>query len=123
MEKQYKNVGYFFATLLVFVALGFYYPYFSLFPEFKSITTIVHIHAIALFLWLVILMVQPLLIRYHKYRAHKLLGKFTYFLLPVVIISMIGVIRQGYARGIDEKMTSPKVLKPSSLILREYLLF
>ncbi len=111
MEKQYKNIGYFFLTLLVFVALGFYYPYFSLFPDFKSVTITVHIHAIALFLWLVILIVQPLLIRYQKYRAHKILGRFTYFLLPLVIISMIGVIRQGYVEGINEKMTSTQSLK------------
>jgi hypothetical protein len=111
MEKQYKNLGYYFLILLVFVALGFYYPYFSLFPEFKSVTIIIHIHAIALFLWLVILMVQPLLIRYQKYEAHKKLGKFTYFLLPVVIFSMVGVIRQGYLEGIAEKMTSTQSLK------------
>jgi hypothetical protein len=111
MEKQYKNLGYYFLILLVFVALGFYYPYFSLFPEFKSVTIIIHIHAIALFLWLVILMVQPLLIRYQKYEAHKKLGKFTYFLLPVVIFSMVGVIRQGYLEGIAEKMSSTQSLK------------
>jgi hypothetical protein len=111
MERQYKNVGFFFLTLLVFVALGFYYPYFSLFPDFKSINLIVHIHAIALFMWLVILIVQPLLIRYHKYKTHKIFGRLTYFLLPIVIISMIGVIRQGYVRGIEEKMTSSQSLK------------
>jgi len=111
MEKQYKNLGYYFLILLVFVALGFYYPYFSLFPEFKSVTIIIHIHAIALFLWLLILMVQPLLIRHQKYEAHKKLGKFTYFLLPVVIFSMVGVIRQGYLEGISEKMSSTQSLK------------
>jgi hypothetical protein len=111
MEKHYKNLGYYFLILLVFVALGFYYPYFSLFPEFKSVTIIIHIHAIALFLWLVILMVQPLLIRYQKYEAHKILGRFTYFLLPVVIFSMVGVIRQGYLEGINEKMSSTQSLK------------
>ena len=111
MEKQYKNVGYFFMTLIVFVALGFYYPYFSLFPDFKSITIIVHIHAITLMLWVVILIVQPLLIRFHKYKAHKIIGKFTYFLLPLVIISIIGVIRQGYYEDITEKMTPAQSLK------------
>lgn len=111
MEKHYRNIGYFFLIIIAFVALGFYYPYFSLFPDFKSVTPIIHIHAITLFLWLVILIIQPLLIRYHKYKAHKILGKFTYFLLPIVIISMIGVIRQGYIRGIDEKMTSAQSLK------------
>jgi hypothetical protein len=111
MGKQYKNLGYYFLILLVFVALGFYYPYFSLFPQFKSVTIIIHIHAIALFVWLLILMVQPLLIRYQKYRAHRMLGKFTYFLLPIVIFSMVGVIRQGYLEGLNEKMTSTQSLK------------
>ena len=111
MEKQYRNTGYFFLTLLLFVALGFYYPYFSLFPKFEFVTLIVHIHAITLFLWLVILIAQPLFIRYGKYKLHKLLGKFTYFLLPVVIITMIGVIRQGYIRGINENMSSAQSLR------------
>ena len=44
------------------MALGFYYPYFSLFPGFASVTRVVHIHAIALLLWVVVLITQPLLI-------------------------------------------------------------
>jgi hypothetical protein len=111
MEKLYRNIGYFCATLLVFVALGFYYPYFSLFPDFRSIAPIVHIHAITLMLWIVILIVQPLLIRYHKYKTHKIIGKFTYFLLPLVIISIVGVIRKGYAEDIENKMTAAASLK------------
>jgi hypothetical protein len=111
MEKQYRNLGYFFLIIVVFVFLGFYYPYFSLFPDFKSITTIIHIHVISLMLWLGILIIQPLLIRYHKYKAHKYIGKFTYFLLPLVILSIIGVIRQGYFEGIADKMTPAQSLK------------
>lgn len=111
MEKHYKNIGYCFLILLVFVALGFYYPYFSLFPDFKSVTVVVHIHALLLMLWVVILIAQPLLIRYHKNRAHKIIGKVTYFLLPLVIVSSFGVIRQQYYEGIAQKMTSIESFK------------
>src|SRR5450755_2409914 len=111
MEKQYKNTGYFFLILLAFVFLGFYYPYFSLFPSFKSITVIVHVHAIILMLWVVLLIGQPLLIRYQKYKAHRIIGKLTYFLLPLVIVSSLGVIRQQYYEGIEQKMTSLQSLK------------
>jgi hypothetical protein len=105
LETGYKYFGYFFLLFVLFVALGFYYPYFSLFPEFPSVTRIVHIHAIALLLWVVIIIVQPLLITYKKYKTHRLVGKLTYFLMPVIIISSVGVLRQQYEEGIDQKLT------------------
>lgn len=105
MEKTYTNLGYFFLILIVFVGLGFYYPYFSLFPQFKSITALIHIHTIALMLWVCILIAQPLLIRYQKYKPHKILGRVTYFLMPVVIITLFGVVRKQYNEGIEQKMT------------------
>ena len=111
MEKLYKNTGYYFLILIVFVILGFYYPYFSLFPDFKSITVIVHIHAITLMIWTFILIAQPLFIRYEKYKTHRVIGKFTYFLLPLIIFSSIGVIRQQYLEGIEQKMTSLQSFK------------
>jgi hypothetical protein len=111
MERQYKYLGYFFLAFILFVALGFYYPYFSLFPDFKSVTSTTHIHAMALFLWVLILIIQPFLISYKKFRTHRLIGKFTYFLMPIIILSSIGVLRQQYYEGLEQKMTSSASLK------------
>src|SRR5579863_78993 len=112
MLKHYKNFIYFFLALFVFVLLGFYKPYFSEFPHFdKSITTIVHIHANALILWVVLLVVQPLLIRFRKIRLHRLLGKFTWFLVPVIIVTSVLVIIKQYNEGIEQKMTASESLK------------
>ena len=111
MEKYYKNTGNYFLILIAFIALGFYYPYFSLFPQFKSVTKTVHIHAISLMLWAFILITQPILIRYKKYKAHKILGRFTYFLVPVVILTCFGVMRQQYYEGLERKLTSAQSLK------------
>ncbi len=111
MERQYKYIGFFFLIFVVFVGLGFYYPYFSLFPHFKSVSAIVHIHAIALLLWVVILITQTLLITYNKIKRHRFIGKITYFLMPIIIISSIGVLWQQYYEGIEQKMTSIESLK------------
>jgi hypothetical protein len=111
MERQYKYLGYFFLAFILFVALGFYFPYFSLFPEFKSVTVTIHIHATALLLWVIVLITQPFLIAYKKFRAHRLIGRFTYFLMPIIIISSIGVLKQQYYEGIEQKMTSSASLK------------
>jgi hypothetical protein len=111
METMYKYIGYFFLVFIVFVALGFYYPYFSLFPDFRSVTTIIHIHTAALLLWIIILITQPLLITYKKYKTHQLIGRFTYFLMPVIIITCVAVLRRQYEEGIEQKMTSLASLK------------
>ena len=78
VEKGYKNTGYIFIILLVIIFFGFFKTYFGLFPHFNERTTpIVHFHVFVLTLWVVLLIVQPLLIRYKKFRAHRLLGRLT----------------------------------------------
>jgi uncharacterized membrane protein YfhO len=73
MKKIYYNAGYFFLILAIFVFAGFYKPYFSLMPQFKKSTTfIVHFHAVVLSMWVILLIVQLLLIRYKKLRIHRL---------------------------------------------------
>jgi hypothetical protein len=101
MEKYYKNLGFYFLSPELFVALGFYYPYFSLFPRFESVTTIIHISAITLMLWVFILIAQPILIRHNKFQLHRKLGRFTYVILPLVIFSSIAVVRKQYLEGLE----------------------
>ena len=55
--------------------------------------------------WTLILIAQPILIRYKRYRAHKILGRITYVLVPLVVITCIGVMRQQYSENIVQKMT------------------
>lgn len=124
MIKAYKNTSYFFLALFLCVLLGFYKPYFGAFPNFdKSITTIVHIHATALIIWVILLVVQPFLVRYKKFRIHRLLGKFTYFLVPVIVITSVAVMRKQYDEGIEQKMPSIESLKTLLIPFAEIALF
>jgi len=106
VNKYYKNIGYYFLILVIFVAMGFYYPYFSLFPTFPSVTGIVHVHTIILLLWVFIMIAQPLLIRYKKYKTHKIIGKATYVIVPLLILTCVAVMHQQYIEGIQQKQTS-----------------
>jgi hypothetical protein len=68
MEKGYKTVVVLFIAITIIVLIGFYKTYFPYFPEFEQFKTLHHIHGLAMMLWLVILIVQPVLIRSRKYR-------------------------------------------------------
>lgn len=88
MEKAYKNTGYFMLLLIPLVILGFYKTYFSQFPDFnEKITLFHHLHALIASVWILTLISQPLLIRFKRYKTHKIIGKFTYVIFPLLILS------------------------------------
>lgn len=99
MEKGYKNIAYFFVVISVIIFIGFYKSYFGLFPAFVAIKTIHHIHAFTLLSWLALLIIQPVLIRQKKYKWHRILGKVSYVLVPLIVIFMLLVYKNQYLKG------------------------
>lgn len=93
MERAYRNLGYVLLALQPIFIAGFWIPYFSQFPQFDAtITTAVHIHAILLFLFLGLLIFQPLAIRYKAFSIHRSLGKLTNFLMPFILIFSVAML-------------------------------
>jgi hypothetical protein len=93
MEKNYKYLGYFFIILIPLALLGFYKTYFGLIPNFsKDIHFWHHFHAFVASLWIVLLIVQPLLILNQKFETHRMLGKLSFYLFPVLIFSFFPLI-------------------------------
>lgn len=77
----------------LFVIAGFYKTYFGLIPDFNPrITTIIHLHAFLMILYVVLLITQPFLVRYKKLRAHRSFGRLSYILVPLIVCSFAGVI-------------------------------
>jgi hypothetical protein len=98
MEIGYKNLGYFFLILFGLVFLGFFKTYFGLFPQFNAETTsVVHFHFFVQFLWVCTLITQPLLIRFERFKTHRLIGKLTYVLVPLIVVSIILMWQKGIA--------------------------
>ncbi len=90
MEKKYKYTGYFMMLLVPLVSLAFYKTYFISFPEFpEKIQYYDHIHATLATSWVLMLIVQPLFILYNKHRIHRIIGKISYIIFPLLILSFI----------------------------------
>jgi hypothetical protein len=112
VERQYRYVGFAFLFLVPAVALGFYFPYFSLIPDFDpSITPLIHVHAIALMLLVALFVIQPLLVQFKNFTFHRILGRLTYVLVPLVAVSVIGVIIKEFDAGLAGQMTLATDLK------------
>lgn len=83
----FNKSGYYFILLLVLAVIGFWESYFS--KLFSDISSYTHFHAITMLLWISILITQPFLIRYKKKDLHRIIGKISYGLVPLLIISLI----------------------------------
>lgn len=79
--------GYYFILLFFLVVIGFWETYFS--KLFTDIDGYSHFHAITMLLWIGMLITQAFLIKYKKRSLHRFIGKFSYGLLPLIIISLI----------------------------------
>ncbi len=90
MEKSYKYLGYFFLLLIPLIVAGFYKTYFVQFPAFDKVKyAFIHIHAAIAVLWVTLLIVQPFLIANKKLEWHRKLGRLSYFIFPLLIVSII----------------------------------
>ncbi len=54
-------------------------------------------------IWVIILIVQPFLYKYKKLALHRKIGKTTYVLVPLLLISAYFMMRLSYYRFIDQQ--------------------
>lgn len=102
MEKNLQSrIGYFFIGILIVTLLGFNKTYFVKFPTFEGFTSAHHFHGTIALLWLLMLIVQPFLIRAKKYEVHRMVGRVSYFLMPLLLASFFFVSRAGYYRNVN----------------------
>jgi len=85
---QFDKAGIYLIALLLVAILGFWPSYFSKFIDgTASFTQYIHVHAVIMILWVFALIAQPILIRKGQISLHRLIGKFSYILFPLVIIA------------------------------------
>lgn len=100
MEKIYKNAHYLFIAVLLMVFVGFFKTYFVKFPNFEGFTTALHFHGFMVLIWLGMLIIQPILIKRNKLALHRIIGKLSYLVFPLMVISMIILIRINFMKNI-----------------------
>lgn len=100
MEKSYQYLGYFMLFLIPLVFIGFYQTYWVQFPVFAKINDFtIHLHAIIATTWVAILIIQPFLIVYKKLHWHRIVGKVSYLIFPLLVLSFVPGILKTYRAG------------------------
>ena len=92
MEKAYKNLGYVLLLLIPLTGIAFYKTYFNQFPGFafeENITPYIHLHAFIASVWIAMLIAQPLLIRNKKMAWHRKIGRLSYVVFPLLLLSFL----------------------------------
>jgi hypothetical protein len=124
MQGGYRNLGYILLAFPLIIVAGFWIPYFSEIPKFDpSITTSVHIHALLLFAWVGLLVVQPLTARYGAFSVHRILGKASYVLMPLVVIFSIAMLRKEYQENLADGIHEVAALSAEYLSTIQVVLF
>jgi hypothetical protein len=123
MQRVYINTAIFIFLILIAIQWGFYQSYTSQFPHFKNITPLIHIHGALLMTWMLLLIVQPLLIQTGRAYLHRTIGKVSWVLGPLIIISLFLIGRGGYFRAIEANVPEHEYLTFIVLDMRGFLSF
>lgn len=87
---KFQNSGYYYLAFLVLAFIGFWPSYFSkFFDGTADFSQYFQFHVGTALLWVAMLVIQPLLIQRRKYALHRTIGKFSYFLVPILYISVL----------------------------------
>lgn len=101
MEKNYKTLIALFIAISVISVAGFYKSYFQFFPYFENTAFFTHIHFVIFLSWFAILIWQPILIKQHRFSLHRKVGRFSYFLAPVMVVSILVMVKMNIATNLS----------------------
>ena len=85
-----KSHLYFLSFFLV-VLSAFWVTYITRIFEQENYR--MHLHGATLFLWCIMLIVQPLLIRKKMYLIHRRIGRFSFVLVPALVFTTLDLLR------------------------------
>ena len=104
MQKTYdlyrRSIAYWYLLLIPLIAWGFYQTYFSVLLAPRP--SIIHVHFALMTIWAAILVAQPMLIRYKKNSIHRTIGKISYVVMPLLLVTGFLLIRFVYYRSLDD---------------------
>ncbi|MCP1381632.1 hypothetical protein [Runella salmonicolor] len=93
---NYRYIIIFFIVFFLCAIVGFWNSYFT--RIFDQENYRMHTHGMALIMWLVILIIQPYLIRTKKVRLHRTLGKFSYLLVPILVFTTLDLLKYSLSK-------------------------
>ena len=99
---MYRASPFFFAALLLAAIPAFWPSY--LFPKKYETDWHVHLHGVAMFLWMLLLIVQSTLAGRRSFEAHRALGKTSFVLVPVIVASTLLLAHYRMRSGLNKEL-------------------
>lgn len=99
MELLYKKSHYLFIAVLLMAVAGFWKSWFSKFPTMEGLNFALNFHGVMCLLWFGILITQPILISQKKIAIHQKLGKISYWVVALLLLSIIHLTRLAFIKN------------------------
>lgn len=108
---RFERAGIYLSGLILLALGGFWESYFSrFFGPMQDLNPYFHFHAFLAGSWIVLLIVQPYLIRKKNFALHKKLGKLSFLIIPLFIVSVVLLFHS--QRSLDEEQLGRRMLTP-----------
>jgi len=105
-KLQFEKSSYYFIVLLLLAFAGFWKSYFSkFFDGTNDFSFYFHFHTLLVLSWIVLLILQPILIRKKKFQLHRKIGKIAYLLMPLLLLSVVFILNFRMKKTPAEELT------------------
>lgn len=96
--RTYRGAIVLVAGIVVLSYFGFRASYWDFFPRFTGVSWQVHFHLLTIALWLGMLIAQGWLAMKGRIEQHKRIGRWSYVLVPIIVLGFILVTDFGQRR-------------------------
>ncbi len=91
-----RNSSIYFLVYFLLALWAFWPTYFS--NPLRPVGSVIHVHGILMTIWCLMLISQALLIRLNKRKLHRLIGRLSYGLVPLLLISGVRAVHLSVTR-------------------------
>lgn len=103
---SFRNIYIYFALVVPVAVLAFWKKYFGVLADPpETVTPLLHGHAFVMSLWLVMLIAQAWFFRTKRFRLHRLVGRSSFLLAPLIVLLTLLLIHEvlnRFAEGVPQ---------------------
>ena len=118
--RTFRNTYLLFALIVPALLIGFWKSYFGILGDLPDkVTTTIHVHGLTMIVWIFMLVAQAWLIRSKQFTLHRLVGRSSYVVAPLIV--WMGLITMREFVGREPGAVSYEVGRDMTLAFRQLL--
>lgn len=122
LKNKYSLWSVFFGVIWLVSIIGFHKTYTVKLFQDGDLNWTQHFHGNLMMLWFLFLIVQPILIPLKQLKLHRLIGKASYVIAPLLVYSIYLITKMMYLRDVDQ-FGEGRVLSHMSIEIPSMILF